>query len=98
DPNEPRLIKLTNVATLGEAKGPAQIDRFARQRKITLIANLAGAATSDAINAFERAGAQLENGRGLPADYQLIASGRAKTQGESNSAFFFAFLASLVFM
>lgn len=94
----PRLIKLTNVATLGEAKGPAQIDRFSRQRKITLVANLAGAATSEAIVAFENAGKQLEDGRGLPADYQLIASGRAKTQGESNAAFFFAFLASLVFM
>ncbi|MFI5378826.1 MAG: efflux RND transporter permease subunit, partial [Tepidisphaerales bacterium] len=34
------LVRLENVAKIGEAKGPAQIDRFARQRKITIIANL----------------------------------------------------------
>lgn len=94
----PRLIKLTNVATLGEARGPAQIDRFARQRKITLIANLAGAATSDAVVAFNAAAAQLEDGKGLPGGYRLVASGRAKTQAESNVAFLFAFLSSLIFM
>lgn len=96
--NAPRLIKLSNVATLSEARGPAQIDRFARLRKISLIANLAGAATSDAVNAFNAAAAELENGRGLPPDYQLVASGRAKTQAESNVAFVMAFGFSLVFM
>ncbi|HEY7118780.1 MAG TPA: efflux RND transporter permease subunit, partial [Tepidisphaeraceae bacterium] len=69
DAEEPRLITLANVATLSEARGPAQIDRFARQRKITLIANLAGAATSDAVNAFTDAAAKLEDGKGLPPDY-----------------------------
>jgi HAE1 family hydrophobic/amphiphilic exporter-1 len=93
-----KLIKLTNVATLSEAKGPAQIDRFARQRKITLVANLAGAATSDAVIAFDDAAKQLENGKGLPPDYQLIASGRAKTQAESNGAFLMAFGFSFIFM
>jgi HAE1 family hydrophobic/amphiphilic exporter-1 len=37
------LIKLGNVARLREDRGPAQIDRFARQRKVTLVANLAPA-------------------------------------------------------
>jgi HAE1 family hydrophobic/amphiphilic exporter-1 len=96
--DEGKLIKLTNVATLSEEKGPAQIDRFSRQRKISLVANLAGAATSDAVTAFEKAAAQLENGRGLAPGYQLIASGRAKTQAESNSAFLMAFGFSFIFM
>ena len=86
------------MATLIEDRGPAQIDRFARQRKITIVANLAGAATSDAVTAFENAAKNLEAGAGLPADYQLIASGRAKTQAESNGAFVMAFGFSLVFM
>ncbi len=98
NPNSPRLITLTNVAKLSEEKGPAQIDRFARQRKITLICNLAGAATSDAVVAFNQAAAAVDHGQGLPAGYQLIASGRAKTQAESNVAFFMAFMFSLVFM
>src|SRR4051812_49953372 len=69
-----------------------------RLRKISLTATLAGAATSDAVNAFNAAAAELENGRGLPADYQLVASGRAKTQAESNGAFVMAFGFSLIFM
>jgi HAE1 family hydrophobic/amphiphilic exporter-1 len=98
DDEMPRLIKLSNVATLGEARGPAQIDRFARTRKISIICNLAGSATSDAVVAFTRAAAELEEGRGLPAEYQLVPSGRAKTQAESNSAFLMAFGFSLIFM
>jgi HAE1 family hydrophobic/amphiphilic exporter-1 len=98
DAEEPKLIKLTNVATLGEAKGPAQIDRFARQRKISIVANLAGTATSAAVDAFNDAAKKLDNGKGLPADYSLIASGRAKTQAESNAAFLLAFGFSLIFM
>jgi HAE1 family hydrophobic/amphiphilic exporter-1 len=97
-PSDTRLIKLTNVATLSEDKGPAQIDRFARQRKITLVANLAGIATSDAVTAFEKAAKQLDHGKGLPPDYELIAAGRAKTQSESNAAFLMAFGFSFIFM
>ncbi|MCL2640164.1 MAG: efflux RND transporter permease subunit, partial [Phycisphaerales bacterium] len=33
------LVQLSNVATLVEARGPAQIDHFQRQRKISIIAN-----------------------------------------------------------
>jgi len=103
------LIKLGNVATLDEDPGPAQIDRFARQRKITLVANLAQGtgeaaySTDQAIQAFLAAFAKVDRkpdgGFGpAPADYQLIASGRAKTQRESNDAFMWALILSLVFM
>ena len=95
------LIKLSNVARLREDRGPAQIDRFARQRKITLVSNLAPAqggrpayTTDAAVKAFEATFAEL----GAPADYQLISSGRAKTQSESNSAFVVALFLSLLFM
>jgi len=33
------LVQLTSVAQLVEAQGPAQIDRYNRQRKITIVAN-----------------------------------------------------------
>jgi hydrophobic/amphiphilic exporter-1 (mainly G- bacteria), HAE1 family len=95
------LIKLSNVASLREDRGPAQIDRFARQRKITIVANLAPATegrpaytTDAAIQSFNAAFAELQP----PADYQLIASGRAKTQAESNAAFLVALVLSLIFM
>jgi hydrophobic/amphiphilic exporter-1 (mainly G- bacteria), HAE1 family len=34
-------VSLSNVASLGESRGPAQIDHFQRQRKISIIANTA---------------------------------------------------------
>lgn len=104
------LIKLGSVATLNEDPGPAQIDRYARQRKITLVANLAPAtdgrpaySTDQAVKAFNDAFQTVDvrpdgSEGAAPADYQLIASGRAKTQNESNDAFFVALILSLVFM
>ena len=88
------LVELGNIAHLEENRGPSQIDRYARQRKITLIANLVGMSTDKGVEAFNAAFASL----GAPADYALIASGRAKTQAESNSAFLVALVLSLVFM
>jgi HAE1 family hydrophobic/amphiphilic exporter-1 len=87
-------LELGNVAHLAEARGPSQIDRFARQRKVTLIGNLAGSTTNRGVEAFTQAAAEQH----MPPEYQLIASGRAKTQAESNSAFVVALILSLVFM
>ena len=87
-------IELGSVAKLAEARGPSQIDRFARQRKVTLIANLAGSTTNRGVEEFTKAAAELR----MPPEYQLIATGRAKTQAESNAAFVVALVLSLVFM
>jgi len=89
-----KRLELGNVAHLAEARGPSQIDRFARQRKVTLIANLAGSTTNRGVEEFTKAAAEQH----MPPEYQLIASGRAKTQAESNSAFVVALILSLVFM
>ncbi|HEV8292621.1 MAG TPA: efflux RND transporter permease subunit [Tepidisphaeraceae bacterium] len=88
------LIKVGNIANIGEARGPSQIDRFARQRKISLVANLAGMPTNIAQQTFQNTFADLKAG----PQYSLIASGRAKTQNESNAAFLMAFGFSLIFM
>jgi HAE1 family hydrophobic/amphiphilic exporter-1 len=88
------LVQLGTVAHLAEARGPSQIDRFARQRKMTLIANLAGGTTNRGVEEFTKAAAAQH----MPPEYQLIATGRAKTQAESNAAFVVALILSLVFM
>lgn len=88
------LVQLRNVAQLAEARGPSQIDRFARQRKISIVANLAGMPTNLAQEAFLHAFDELK----ASPEYSLIASGRAKTQNESNVAFLLAFSFSLIFM
>jgi HAE1 family hydrophobic/amphiphilic exporter-1 len=88
------LVKLGNVANIGEARGPSQIDRYARQRKISIVANLAGMPTNVAQQTFLNTFAELNAG----PQYSLLASGRAKTQNESNAAFVMAFAFSLIFM
>jgi hydrophobic/amphiphilic exporter-1 (mainly G- bacteria), HAE1 family len=93
-PSKSGLTELGNVARLEENRGPSQIDRFARQRKVTIIGNLAGSTTNVAVQEFNKAFDALR----APPDYQLIASGRAKTQAESNAAFVVALILSLVFM
>jgi HAE1 family hydrophobic/amphiphilic exporter-1 len=88
------LVRLANVATLAEDRGPSRIERFARQRKISIYANLVDVPMDVAAATLERTARQI----GMPADYSFIPAGRAKVQGESNVAFVMAFGFSLVFM
>ncbi|MFO0983361.1 MAG: efflux RND transporter permease subunit [Planctomycetota bacterium] len=88
------LIRLGNVASAVEGLGPSQIDRAQRQRKISIIGNLAGLPTGAASAAFLQAFAELQ----APPGYRLAPVGRAKSQAESVGAFFAAFLLSLLFM
>ena len=88
------LVELGNLVRLDESRGPSQIDHFGRQRKVTIICNLAGSTMNVAVDAFNKAFADMK----APPDYQLVASGRAKTQAESNGAFLVALVLSLVFM
>ncbi|GBD25892.1 Multidrug resistance protein MdtC [bacterium HR30] len=88
------LVKLSNVATLKEELGPAQIDHFRRQRKVTIVANLENLPLSEAIAHIEKILTSLD----LPPTYKAEFSGRAKALGETGSNFAVAFVLSLVFM
>lgn len=88
------LVKLANLADLQEDLGPAQIDHFRRQRKVTIVANLQGLALSEAIQRIEHLIAGLD----LPPNYQVDFGGRAKALGETGTNFTIAFLLSLIFM
>jgi HAE1 family hydrophobic/amphiphilic exporter-1 len=88
------LVKLTNLATLAEERGPAQIDRFNRQRKVTIVANLDHMALSEAIAKIREIVGALD----LPQTYKAEFSGRAKALGETGSNFGIAFALSLLFM
>jgi HAE1 family hydrophobic/amphiphilic exporter-1 len=87
-------VPLGNFIRLDEARGPNQIDRFQRQRRITVVANLGTYALGDAVKAMEAAVTRLE----MPADYRIAFVGRAKQLQETLRNFLFAFLVSLVFM
>jgi HAE1 family hydrophobic/amphiphilic exporter-1 len=88
------LVRLANLATLSEERGPAQIDHYNRQRKVTIVANLDGIPLGAAVQRVRDIVAGLE----MPPTYGLVLSGRAKSLGESGTNFLIAFALSFVFM
>ncbi|MBI4514667.1 MAG: efflux RND transporter permease subunit [Deltaproteobacteria bacterium] len=88
------LIRLANLASWSEERGPAEIDHFNRQRKVTLVANLDGIALSTATERIDQLIAGLE----MPATYRAKFSGRAKALAETGTNFIIAFALSLIFM
>lgn len=88
------LVKLANLADLSEERGPAEIDHFSRQRKVTIVANLDTLALSDAMDKITG----IVAGMDLPPTYKAEFAGRAKALGETGTNFLLAFALSLLFM
>ena len=89
-----KLVRLANLATLSEERGPSQIDHHNRRRKVTIVANLTGIPLSTAVERVRGIVAGLD----LPPAYTAEFSGRAKQLGETGTNFLLAFLLSVVFM
>jgi HAE1 family hydrophobic/amphiphilic exporter-1 len=89
-----QLVKVASLVRLEEARGPAQIERQNRQRKVAIFANLDGIPLSAAVTRIERMVFDLN----MPSAYQLTFSGRAKALEETIQNFLTAFVLSLVFM
>jgi HAE1 family hydrophobic/amphiphilic exporter-1 len=89
-----QLVRLANLATLSEARGPTQIDHFNRRRKITIVANLDGIALDRAVQRIEGIVAQLD----MPATYNAAFTGSAKNMARAMTNFLIAFALSLLFM
>jgi HAE1 family hydrophobic/amphiphilic exporter-1 len=89
-----KLVKLANLASLSEERGPSEIDRFNRQRKVTIVANLDGIP----LNLATRRINALVDGLEMPPLYRAQFSGRAKAMGETAENFLIAFGLSLIFM
>jgi HAE1 family hydrophobic/amphiphilic exporter-1 len=87
-------IQLTSLAHLHEARGPSQIDRFSRQRAVTLLANPDKISLNDAV---QRARAIIEE-MDLPPQYEVVFGGQAKMLGETGYNFLIAFVLSILFM
>ena len=89
------LVQLVNFVQFREARGPNQIDRFQRQRKVTIVANLTSdKALGDAIQDVQASVKQMD----LPAGYGAIFTGRAKTLQETFQNFVLAFGLAMIFM
>ena len=87
-------VQLSSLATLIEARGPSQIDRFNRQRTVTLLAHPDGISLNDAV---QEARAILRDLK-LPPDYDVTFGGQAKTLGETGYYFMVALVLSILFM
>jgi HAE1 family hydrophobic/amphiphilic exporter-1 len=88
------LVQLVNVLSFEESRGPNQIDRYQRQRKVTVVGNLANYPLGEAMKDVQQAVAELK----LPADYQVVFTGRAKTLQETGANFLIAFGLAMIFM
>ncbi|TXH29872.1 MAG: efflux RND transporter permease subunit [Elusimicrobia bacterium] len=88
------LVRLDNVASIVEARGPSQIDRINRQRAVTITANLQGAPIGYAIEKADETARSLR----LPPEYKTGLQGKAKEFGRMIRGFLVAFLLSFVFM
>jgi HAE1 family hydrophobic/amphiphilic exporter-1 len=88
-------VSLDNVATFAPATAPSDITRLARQRQVTVFANLLPTASQAAV----QNGMQAEFDRLSPsADYKGGLSGRSRELGRAAENFVLAFLLSLIFM
>jgi HAE1 family hydrophobic/amphiphilic exporter-1 len=88
-------IPLENVARFSEGSAPSDISRLARQRQVTLFANMVPNASESSI----QAAIQAEWDKMNPGpDYKGGFSGRSKELGRAAQNFVLAFVLSLVFM
>jgi len=88
-------VALDNVARFAPGTSPSDINRLARQRQVTLLANLLPTASQAEVqNAIVSEYAKLSPG----TEYRGGFTGRSKELGRAAQNFVLAFLLSLVFM
>jgi HAE1 family hydrophobic/amphiphilic exporter-1 len=88
-------IPLENVATFAPGSAPADINRLARQRQVTVFANLLpNASQAEVQNAIQAEFDALKPGNA----YHGALTGRSKELGRAAQNFLLAFVLSLVFM
>lgn len=88
-------VRLADVVTLDEGTGPAQIDRYNRQRQVIVSANVArGYAASQIMDNLLKELPSV----GFEPGYETGFTGRSKEMGRAGAAFAVAFLLTLVLM
>jgi hydrophobe/amphiphile efflux-1 (HAE1) family protein len=88
-------VPLSSVVKWSEGEGPSRVNRYARQRQITILANAAAGVGDNQVSSI----IQKEfDSLGLPAGYKLIPTGRSKSQAETAAGFVLALSMAFVFM
>ena len=88
-------VRLNSVATVEYARGPAAIERYNRQRTVSVTANLAPGAVLGKELPWLTDEAKAMN---MPPEYRFEFLGEAKLMADSNSNFALAFVLAFVFM
>jgi len=89
-----QFLPLASFVRFVEARGPGQIERYQRQRKVTVLANLNGVALSDGMARAKEIAESLSP----PPGYQIVFTGRARSLDETLNSFLKAFGLALIFM
>jgi hydrophobe/amphiphile efflux-1 (HAE1) family protein len=88
-------VPLSSLVKLRETTGPSVINRFARQRQVTVTANVApGVGTSVVSDRL----VQIVKDLHMPAGYRDVPAGMTKEQGRAMSGFITAIALSAIFM
>lgn len=90
---EDTIVRLDSVASIEEGLGPSQIDRFNRQRQVTVRSNLNGLDTRTAMAIIEQEYKNL----GVSSEYSGGMSGSAKEMGRMFQSFLVAFVLAFLF-
>ena len=88
------LVKLSSLAKLTEKTGPTTIERYGRQRIVTVLANPESISLGEASTRSQ----QILKDMNMASGYSAILSGQAKTLQETGYFMIMAFALSMIFM
>jgi HAE1 family hydrophobic/amphiphilic exporter-1 len=89
-----RTVRVSDVAQLSRDSGPASIDRYNRQRQISVNANLQGVPLGEVLNNARQKVEELH----LKPGYQAVFGGSARTLAEASSNFTIAMILAVIFI
>ncbi len=89
-----RIVKVSDVASLKNDRGPASIDRYNRQRQISIQANIDRVPLGEVLAAARTRVEELH----LKAGYQAVFGGSARTLNEASNNFVIAIVLSIAFI
>src|SRR3954451_25149931 len=87
-------VKVSDVAQLKNDYGPASIDRYNRQRQISVNANLQGVPLNEVLSEARKKVDELH----LRSGYQAVFGGSARTLAEASSNFTIAMVLAVIFI
>jgi HAE1 family hydrophobic/amphiphilic exporter-1 len=89
-----RTVRVSDVAQLSHESGPASIDRYNRQRQISVNANLQGRPLGEVLTAARAKVEELH----LKPGYQAVFGGSARTLAEASNNFTIAMILAVIFI